>query len=76
MPDRSAPVRAIGPREADPEAVQYTSLLAWIGCKVDAYCGESIARHMLADAGFVKVVVHVAPGDPRSGISVSSKPRP
>jgi hypothetical protein len=65
----------LGLEQVDREAVYYTSLLAWVGCYVNAYFGELIARCMLADASFVNVVLHEAPGDPRSGIFVSAKPR-
>jgi len=29
---------------------------------------------MLADAGFADITVHEAPGDPRSGVFVSTRP--
>ena len=36
--------------------------------------GEQLARRMLADAGFTNVMVHEAPGNPRSGVFVSTRP--
>lgn len=50
-----------------------TISLAQGGAGLGTAFGEQLARRMLADAGFVNVAVHEAPGDPRAGVFVSSK---
>jgi SAM-dependent methyltransferase len=51
-----------------------TISLAQGGAGLGTAFGEQLARQMLADAGFFDVVVHEAPGDPRSGVFISSTP--
>jgi SAM-dependent methyltransferase len=62
-------------------AVQYalstlhcmTVSLAHDGAGIGTVFGEGMARRMLAEAGFVDVEVHPAPGDPMDAIYVSRK---
>jgi hypothetical protein len=49
-----------------------TVSLAQGGAGPSTAFGEQIARRMLADAGFLDIVVHEAPGDLPSGTLVSS----
>jgi SAM-dependent methyltransferase len=51
-----------------------TVSLAEGGAGLGTAFGEQLARRMLADAGFVDVSVHEAPGDPRSGVFIASRP--
>jgi len=51
-----------------------TISLAEGGAGLGTAFGEQLARRMLADAGFTDVTVHEAPGDPRSGVFVSTRP--
>jgi SAM-dependent methyltransferase len=51
-----------------------TISLAEGGAGLGTAFGEQIARRLLADAGFTDVIVHEAPGDPRSGLFVSMRP--
>ena len=51
-----------------------TISLAQGGAGLGTAFGEQLARRMLGDAGFADVMVHEAPGDPRSGVFVSTKP--
>jgi SAM-dependent methyltransferase len=51
-----------------------TVSLAEGGAGLGAAWGEELARSMLADAGFVDVAVHEAPGDPLNAVFVASRP--
>jgi SAM-dependent methyltransferase len=51
-----------------------TVSLAGGGAGLGAAWGEELARSMLADAGFVGVAVHEAPGDPLNAVFVASRP--
>jgi SAM-dependent methyltransferase len=51
-----------------------TVSLAGGGAGLGAAWGEELARSMLADAGFVDVAVHEAPGDPLNAVFVAVKP--
>jgi SAM-dependent methyltransferase len=50
-----------------------TVSLAHGGAGIGTMFGEQLARRMLADAGFVDVEVHPAPGDPADAVYVSRK---
>jgi SAM-dependent methyltransferase len=50
-----------------------TVSLAHGGAGIGTMFGEQLARGMLADAGFVDVDVHPAPGDPSDAVYVSRK---
>jgi SAM-dependent methyltransferase len=51
-----------------------TVSLAHGGAGIGTVFGEQLARRMLADAGFVDLVVLPAPGDPGDAVYVSAKP--
>jgi SAM-dependent methyltransferase len=51
-----------------------TVSLAGGGAGLGAAWGEELARSMLADAGFVDVAVHEAPGDPLNAVFVATRP--
>jgi SAM-dependent methyltransferase len=51
-----------------------TVSLACGGAGLGTVWGEELAREMLADAGFVDVEVHEAPGDPMDSVYVARKP--
>jgi len=51
-----------------------TVSLAHNGAGIGNMFGEGLARRLLADAGFVDVRVHPAPGDPGDAIYLSRKP--
>jgi hypothetical protein len=51
-----------------------TVSLAEGGAGLGTAWGEQRARAMLAEAGFVDVAVHEAPGDPLNAVFVASKP--
>jgi len=53
-----------------------TVSLAHDGAGIGTVFGEGLARRLLADAGFVDIQVHPAPGDPMDAIYVSRKPAP
>jgi len=50
-----------------------TVSLAHGGAGIGTMFGEQLARQMLADAGFVDIQVHPAPGDPGDAVYVSRK---
>jgi SAM-dependent methyltransferase len=50
-----------------------TVSLAHGGAGIGTMFGEQLARRMLADAGFVDIEVHPAPGDPADAVYVSRK---
>ena len=50
-----------------------TVSLAHGGAGIGTMFGEQLARRMLADAGFVDVQVHPAPGDPGDAVYVTRK---
>jgi SAM-dependent methyltransferase len=50
-----------------------TVSLAHGGAGIGTMFGEQLARRMLAEAGFVDVQVHAAPGDPGDAVYVSRK---
>lgn len=50
-----------------------TVSLAHGGAGIGTAFGEQLARQMLADAGFVDIQVHPAPGDPGDAVYVSRK---
>jgi SAM-dependent methyltransferase len=50
-----------------------TVSLAHGGAGIGTMFGEQLARRMLADAGFVDIQVHPAPGDPGDAVYVSRK---
>src|SRR5207245_8284922 len=50
-----------------------TVSLAHGGAGIGTMFGEQLARTMLADAGFVDIHVHPAPGDPGDAVYVSRK---
>ena len=50
-----------------------TVSLAHSGAGIGTMFGEQLARRMLAEAGFVDVEVHPAPGDPGDAVYVSRK---
>jgi SAM-dependent methyltransferase len=50
-----------------------TVSLAHGGAGIGTVFGEQLARTMLADAGFVEIEVHPAPGDPGDAVYVSRK---
>ena len=50
-----------------------TVSLAYGGAGIGTMFGEQLARKLLADADFVDVQMHAAPGDPGDGIYVSRK---
>jgi len=52
-----------------------TVSLAHGGAGIGTAFGEQLARRMLADAGFVDIQVHPAPGDPGDAVYVSRKAR-
>jgi trans-aconitate methyltransferase len=52
-----------------------TVSLAHGGAGIGTMFGEQLARRLLADAGFVEVDVHPAPGDPGDALYVSRTPR-
>ncbi|HSB86249.1 MAG TPA: class I SAM-dependent methyltransferase [Ilumatobacteraceae bacterium] len=51
-----------------------TVSLAQDGAGLGTAFGEQVARRLLADAGFVGVEVHPAPGDPLDAVFVARKP--
>jgi SAM-dependent methyltransferase len=51
-----------------------TVSLAGGGAGLGAAWGEELARAMLAEAGFVDVTVHEAPGDPLNAVFVATRP--
>jgi hypothetical protein len=51
-----------------------TVSLAEGGAGLGTAFGEQLARRMLSDAGFIDVTVQEAPGDPRSGVFVGTRP--
>jgi SAM-dependent methyltransferase len=51
-----------------------TVSLAGGGAGLGTAWGEELARSMLADAGFVDVAVHEAPGDPLNAVFVATRP--
>ncbi|MBX6748226.1 MAG: class I SAM-dependent methyltransferase [Micromonosporaceae bacterium] len=51
-----------------------TTSLAADGAGLGTGWGEQVARRMLADAGFVDIAVHDAPGDPGNAIFVATRP--
>jgi SAM-dependent methyltransferase len=51
-----------------------TVSLAQDGAGLGTAFGEQVARQLLADAGFVDVEVHPAPGDPLDAVFVARKP--
>jgi hypothetical protein len=53
-----------------------TVSLAHGGAGIGTMFGEQLARTMLADAGFVDIQVHPAPGDPADAVYVSRKVTP
>ena len=50
-----------------------TVSLAHGGAGIGTMFGEQLARRMLADAAFVDIQVHPAPGDPGDAVYVSRK---
>ena len=51
-----------------------TVSLAHGGAGLGTAFGEQVARQLVADAGFVDLVVHEAPGDPIDAVFVASRP--
>jgi SAM-dependent methyltransferase len=52
-----------------------TVSLAHGGAGLGTAFGEQVARRLIAEAGFVDLVVHEAPGDPIDAVYVASTPR-